>query len=171
MDKKSTVRRLRGNDMGLDACGKVSRKKYHWGYSGLHQIRWLALLALGMPQEIKGNSTFCALSGGWKLQDGWYQDEERTILWYVQLSGKYFPNLMFHSDCEGTYTKTGRLDLNGKLMRGNSRSLLKELQMIKDSENLKNNHLKLGKAMEIFDMFYDLVKDEVENGKGHITFR
>ena len=152
--------------MGLDAYGKKSKKKYHWGYSGLHLIRWLALLSLGMPKEIKGESTFCALSGGWKFKKDWYQDEERTVLWFVQMSGHYFPNLMFHSDCDGAYTKTGKF-LGNKLQSGNSKKLLEELESIK--KNLKPCN-ETERAFECFNLFYDLVKDEVENGEAHITF-
>ena len=155
--------------MGLDICGKKSDKNYHYGYSGLHLIRWLGLISLGLPVKIKGEDTFCALSGGWKFKKDWYQDEEQTVLGCVQLSGKFLPNLMFHSDCEGTYTKSGRISFDD-LMTGNSIGLLKELNYIKTNVDFKKEPHKGSRAVEVFNTFYELVNDEVKNGVGHIVF-
>jgi hypothetical protein len=165
--------------MGLCIKGKKSKKEYYYSYSGLHQIRWLALLSLGMSASINNNETYNVCYGYFDnlLTDPLSAIQERqSFSFYLQESGYYFPNLMFHSDCEGRYTKVGKVFSNGNLTTGNSIELLKELKFIKRRyinktklEELSKNDLR-HHAFEIFNSFYELVKDEVQNGYGILTF-
>jgi len=154
--------------MGLDVSGSKTEKTYHAGYGGLHLIRWLAMVSLGLPTKIKDQSTFSAVSGSITLQKDWYQDECSTVLYYVQASGYFFPNLMFHCDCDGSYTKNGKIFKGSGLLSGNSTELLKELEYLK--KNMPKKSDETARAIDLFKMFYDVVKDEVVNGDGVIEF-
>lgn len=164
--------------MGLDIYGKVSKKEYHLSYSGLHLVRWLALLVCGLPKEICGDTSFTWATSpflhGYVMKGKELPSPElmRTILWSFQQVGYLFPNLMFHSDCDGTYTKTGKVLQNHELLTGNSIGLLKELEDLKEELKLNPDLVdKESRAIGVFNTLYDLVQDEVKNGKAHLSFR
>lgn len=160
--------------MGLSIVGAVSKKTYRCSYSGLHQIRWLALLACGAPFEWS-NRKEKTYTFGWVTNPVVFPGQEPSAdeltawNWAQMQAGYYFPNLMFHSDCEGRYTPRGKV-FGKNLMSGNSKKLLKELEFLK--EQLKEDFtFELPEfALEIFNTLYELVKDEVENGKGVLNF-
>lgn len=159
--------------MGLDIEGSVSKKNYCQGYHGLHSVRWLALLNCGLPREVNGEQTHSWATGPWLhgfVREGKELptiEQMQTILWAFQLSGYHYPNLMFHSDCEGSYTKSGKVFKTKDLMSGNSLGLLKELKILKEDipEDMRES-----RAVGVFNMLYELVYDEVKNGKGIIKF-
>ena len=160
--------------MGLDISGEVSEKDYHYGYSGIHQVRWLGLLCMGMPEKLEsGQDSFLVMSHPY-FDNPMHPEEQipspggfQELFWWIMMAGYYLPNLMFHSDAEGTYTKRGKVFAKHGLESGNSVGLLKELEFIK--RDTKEDIKKL-LAWEIFNSLYELVKDEVENGKGKIYF-
>lgn len=162
--------------MGLDIVAKVSKKDYHAGYSALHDVRWLALICCGWPRTIgKGTdpgieSRLCA-SHIYVVPPGITGQEMTDMVMAAEIAGHMFPNLLLHSDCEGKYTKKGKVDLS-TWTSGNSVALLKELEIIK-----KNTPAELrvagggtSRPWQVFTMLYDLVEDEVENGAGHLEF-
>ena len=82
----------------------------------------------------------------------------------------YYPNLYWHSDCEGTYTLRGKPDFEkGKLLTGNSKQLLWELNDIKAILVNEPNESVSENDWRIFDMLHELVKDTVENYGGKLT--
>ncbi len=156
--------------MGLYARGSYSKKSFSYSYSALHRIRYLALKTCGMPETVCGKKSELLVNNFFLMPNeltGGLVEDMRKFLWAVQQAGYYYPNLMFHSDCEGSYTKTGKVLKCKELLRGNSKKLLKELNLLKDETEEKE---KIGYDWDIFISFYDLVSDEVLNGYGHIIF-
>lgn len=159
--------------IGLRIHSKSS-KTYNHNYSILHQIRWLTLIYFGLPLKVKEVSTFGLYQGLYydKLINILVADDNEltyeTLNWCFKRAGHTFPNIHFHSDCSGTYTKTGKLFGNG-LKTGNSKKLLKELTLLVNNNNVKkvNQDEYLYKALI---EFYELVKDTVENHDGKIFF-
>ncbi len=154
--------------MGLDIYSQ-SDKDYHYGYSGLHYIRYMA---------------YRALSGKKKYSD-WHSLERQDVEpdWAYAHCLLFYPNLYWHSDCDGTYTKRGKLDFTkNTLLTGNSKQLLWELDDIKEMLEGSGKGLAKIKSKEelnaeisdrdwqVFNMFHDLVKDVVENHDGHLEF-
>jgi len=164
---------IKGGRMGLDISCKISKKSIRWNYSTLHLIRWLALQACGLPKEICGKTSYSWATS--PFLHGYVIDGKElpspdlmaTILFSFKQAGYYFPNLMFHSDCEGNYTKSGKVFSKPELTGGNSTQLLKELELLKKEipEQEKDS-----RTLVAFNQFYELVKDEVENGNGYIEF-
>jgi len=143
--------------MGLDIYSKSSNKSYHFGYSGIHQLRYIAYRVVG------GDKTF---SGYMRMGD---ERPEGCFDFCYTCACYHFPNLMFHSDCEGTYTKRGKVLTDEHLLKGNSKGLLKELEALNtlaDRENAKGEI----RWDDIFPQLYELVKDVVENGDGKLIF-
>jgi len=156
--------------MGLYIYGKTSKKKYSYSYSALHQVRYLALITCGIPEKVCGKDSFLLYSQFFFMPNqitGSLADEMRRYISAIQISGYYFPNLMLHSDCDGNYTKNGRIMSDPEWSKGNSKQLLKELKRLEES--LEDKY-KQGFNWQIFNDLFDLVKDEVENGKGHLVF-
>ena len=149
--------------MGLDIS--APSKSYHAGYHALHMVRELALLDCGYPDDLEGFPSFYVVPAN--------LDSKRlsAALLAFQLSGLYYPNLMLHSDCEGKYTRGGKVATNGKdaWMTGNSVGLLRELEELAKTftDEVK---AKRARAISVFDMLHAVVKDAVENGKGTIEF-
>jgi hypothetical protein len=155
--------------MGLDAGGLVTKKTYHAGYGALHLVRWLALVDCGFPEEIGGKSTLSYYPAFYVVPEGLTAKDLANMVWASNLAGHLYPNLLLHSDCEGSYTRRGAVDVQ-TFMTGSSVGLLQELEALKScaagKKHLKS-HARLG---EVFTMLYEMVKDEVKNGKGHIEF-
>lgn len=149
--------------MGLDITGKSSEFTYHGSYHGLHLIRWLAMVNCGLPRKIEDRDSFALVIAPFP----------RTVILNqiaidaIQKSGYFYPNLMFHSDCEGNYTKNGKIFKYSSLETGNSIKLLKELRELNDSSEREKED---EHCWDYFDMLHKLVEDEVENGKGHLIF-
>jgi len=110
----------------------------------------------------------CAFPVVYVLPDGLTATELNEMTQGLQLSGHYYPNLMFHSDCEGAYTKTGKVLEPGKeWTTGNLHGLLSELKLL---EKEAPEDLKTGRPWGTFKMLYALVEDEVRLGGNKIEF-
>jgi len=160
--------------MGLDIYGKKSGGHLGAGYSRLHfTARCLALEYCAMPEFIDDQNKHLSIlfyMHPWlDIGEHFSTDSMRKFIYSMQLVGVEFPNLMLHSDCEGNYTKNGKLDLDGGLMTGNSKALLKELEKIVNEPVFQDE--KYNEKMEYTRKFCNLVKDEIENGVGTILFR
>ena len=158
--------------MGLYVYGKTTTKyDYSRSYSALHSVRWLALLACGCPINFKnGNSTFswfkCPLTLG--VSNPPTIEEAENFNYYLILAGYKYPNLLLHSDCEGSYTKTGKVLKTWGWKSGNSIKLFKELQEIKEKVKVSEE---TKRSLEVLEELLLVVEDEVKNGIGHILFR
>ncbi len=136
--------------MGLDISSKSS-KEYHFGYGGIHYVRYYAYKVCGGEKDFIGYSNMA--------RDDSYD-------WEGVLAHALFPNLMIHSDCEGSYTLKGKVNpfVSRDLYTGNSTELLKELQFIikkYKQDGVRDDSLKA---------LYALVKDVVKNHNGKLTF-
>jgi hypothetical protein len=129
------------NNMGLNI--ESPNYNYHWGYGRLHLIRYAAYLICDGKKDIE-------------------HFENSPYDWSYIISTHRFPNLMMHSDCEGRYSKNGKIDLK-TLEDGNSIELLKELKEIKNKHLFDSGKIKKIGADEVFKDFYIVVKDCVKN--------
>ena len=162
--------------MGLIVSGKSSKKEYNFGYSGLHQIRWIAYKICGGK---KNYVEFMSMHNGLlHKKDFKYPDCEsfsENILfilkephydWAYLVALQKFPNLMWHSDCDGIYSKNGKVaPLDKTPLTGNSRELLSELEILKKKSLPFRKEIRWNK---IFNQLYDLVEDVVEKGDGKV---
>lgn len=140
--------------MGLDIFS-ASEKEYHFSYHGIHEIRYMAYRSIG------GSLSFA----------DWHHQQSEGGEEYDKTLDK-FPNLCWHSDCDGSYTLTDEVEPFDKLTNlstGNSKGLLEELQFVKDNVP-RNDSFVSGREWHIFDALYDLVKDVVNNYDGEIEF-
>ena len=151
--------------MGLAIYTTHTDKDIHWGYHTLHIVRDLALQSCGVNKELCSIIRSCYSS---KV------DIVRFLMAYhpeieikssdfagMQLAGYYYPNLLFHSDCEGDYTYRGRVMTDKYWQRGNIKQLKNELEnLLESSEDIDNNS-----AKQFTQEFYDLVKAECESSK------
>ena len=146
--------------MGLDITSK-SKLEYRWSYSGLHQIRYMGYLA----QEGKAGYT------------DWHemQSLKREPDWPFAYAFAAYPNLYWHSDCDGGYTSSGHIapiHSRGEveLSTGNSKELLSELTDIKNLLEETNNPEVTVHDWNVFNMLHDLVRDVVMNQDGRLEF-
>lgn len=156
--------------MGLDI--RVNDKKYSWSYSALHQIRALALVYVGIPETINGKYCSFMLTFFCLTQDQGDSINSENLTNYfhfAMVAGHLFPNLLFHSDCEGEYSKDGKINLD-TYKNGNSIELLMELDLIKSNKNCQKTLKKSERLNEQFTDFYDCVKEAVSSDK-KILFR
>lgn len=152
--------------MGLDIIGSKTDKEYHMGYSAIHLVRYLALLDCGWPEDIDG------WPGFYVLPQNLDAAKFRQIVTALQMAGHIYPNLLLHSDAEGTYTKTGKVCLDeckDAWMTGNSLGLLRELEDL-EANTSADRREKYPRAWEVFGALFSLVKDEIRNGGGHLKF-
>jgi len=162
--------------MGLRISSKSSKKEYNFGYSGLHQIRWIAYKICGGE---KNYVEFMSMQDGtlhrknFEYPDCESFDKDTLFMlkephydWSYIAALQKFPNLMWHSDCDGTYSKNGKVaSLDKTPLTGNSEGLLSELKI------LKKKGLRFRKKIrwdEIFNQLYDLVESVVEQGSGEL---
>lgn len=149
--------------MGLDIRSQ-SDKDYSYNYSGIHYIRYMAYCSIG------GQDSY--LDWHHNYYGAFGNTEPFEITGKYEEAQEKFINLYNHSDCDGTYTMRGKVEplgSTGGLQTGNSKALLKELQFVKD--NLQETHDGHDKRnWYVFDMFYDLVEDVVNNHNGRIEF-
>lgn len=158
--------------MGLYIYGEKTGHNLSGGYSRLHQnARYLALVWCGLPNSIGENKDgFNSYMNFPNYESNF--NNMNSFIYAIQLSGYYFPNLLMHSDCEGNYTKNGKDSPTTKgLEGGNSKKLLKELEILCNDDDLINHKLeRVRNALDYTIKFRDLVKDELENGNGTIIF-
>lgn len=163
--------------MGLDIHGKKSDLGCHFNYSGIHFVRWLAVLICGAPHRF-GNEDSNYTTFHWETSgcpsimkpfELPTQDQLTNWNWALKCTGYYFPNLMFHSDAKGSYTPRGKVFKKEGLLSGNSKGLLKELNLIEEemTDKIKCQN---PRGYEIFKTLHTLVKDEVENGDAVLEF-
>ena len=162
--------------MGLRISSESSKKEYNFGYSGLHQIRWIAYKIHGGK---KNYVEFMSMqNGALHRKDFKYPDCEsfnKDILfmlkephydWSYIMALQKFPNLMWHSDCDGTYSKNGKVASLDKIpLTGNSRGLLSELKILKKKSLPFRKEIRWD---EIFNHLFGLVDDVVEKGDGKL---
>ncbi len=143
--------------MGLDIYS-ASDKSYHYGYSGIHQVRYMGYRSIGGVGDF---GTFMEFQ------------RQPEITGKLEEAMERFPNLFWHSDCDGEYTIDGEVkpwDKPGRLETGNSKGLLEELQHIKDNLPAKNDKQVSEMSWSIFNSLYELTKDVVENHDGRLEF-
>ena len=149
--------------MGLDISGFCSDKTYHWGSSGLHQIRALAIQVAGkrdtfdeafeylmfeMPKMPKFKNDYYGL-----LEDEGLLD---------------FHQLLHFSDSEGIMIKgwyLRNIDTSRSMTLGSLGELYEELEFIREAVTSDMDKYNRQPTMKIFWMLYNLVKDEAENGE------
>jgi len=159
--------------MGLDIYGRKTKHHLGGSYSRLHfATRLLALEFCGMPKYLDSANEILAMSF---YMNGYLPFDKRAdtdklarFITAVQITGFKFPNIMMHSDCDGNYTKNGKITIE-TCMTGNSIALMKELKEIIDEPTFHDDEHK--NAMEYTLAFYELVNDEINNGCGTIEFR
>jgi hypothetical protein len=165
--------------MGLDIRGKKTGHHISGAYSRLHHTaRYLALKWCGMPDSIGKNRQGDDVDGFGFYMHPWADDkvlnQEDLVswMWSLELGGRYFPNILLHSDAEGNYTKNGKTaPFKAHLMGGNSIQLLKELETLcNDKDILESKNERMLNAVPYTKAFRDLVKDEIDNGCGTIEF-
>ena len=145
--------------MGLSISSK-SKLEFRASYGGLHYIRYIAYVHCG------GERSPIEFEGGDIVQR--YQRGSESYDWAFVIACVEFPNLMMHSDCDGRYTKNGRIQplTDWQLQGGNSVQLLRELERLKDTaESLRDKH-----RVDTYDMLLALVRDVVNNHDGRIEF-
>ena len=153
--------------MGLDIHGSVTKKTWHASYSGLHHIRRLALFTLGFPDTVGGKDVAAIFPICYFLPEKLTASELVRVMEIMLVAGHIYPNLMLHSDCEGNYTKNGKINPQGDWMKGNSIGLLNELKNVRIMTDKKHRD---SKGWELLISLYELLEDEIKNGKGTIRF-
>ena len=180
--------------MGLDINGFSSEKDYHWGYSGIHQVRVLALKALGIDKELNPDvieRTRRKIEGirsgdaekpsdeyvlSWCLKEWLYGegiDNENAYLDNDDTSkiDPYYQLIKF-TDCDGILIPRGYLegiDYSKSILLGCSDDLREELNNLANWI-LRNPERVNSQELEIFNMLHDLVEDECEGGGGILVF-
>lgn len=132
--------------MGLDISTK-SGKSYHYGYSALHSVRSLAAATQGVAPFVPAGT-----------------DKER-FPWSVVVTHAVFPNLMCHSDCQGSYTMTGRVG-DAQLLNGNLPGLVDELRLLKRlSRQIKEGELVPDKkwAVQVLNSLLAVAEDALKH--------
>lgn len=138
--------------MGLIVVGSITEKRFAYNYSRLHIIRWIA----------------CKSRGYEKSFPEFMKDQENNI-WETYPE---FRQLLHFSDSEGVLVPEyflHKINYQDSFEIGSSTLLLSELERIKD-ELARSPEKYQDIATKPFFSFYDLVKDEVENGRGIIWF-
>jgi len=152
--------------LGLDINGVCSDKTYHWGGSGIHQIRALAIQVAGkrgtfdeafnylmfeMPKMLKFNKDYYGLL------------EDEGLLKFHQL--------LHFSDGEGIMVRDWYLkgiDTSRSMTLGLLDKFYEELEIIREAVTSDMEKYNRQPTMKIFWMLYNLVKDEAENGEAII---
>ena len=141
--------------MSLQIYGKKSKKQYSAGYSGLHLVRWLAVVCCGLPAKDSCDNYTTEYVFRAPKDQGIMIDN--AFVHAHQLSGMRFPNLLMHSDCDGGYTKEGKVMEGEGLLTGNSIGLLKELEIIKKEtpKELQDKNQRIKKVDEQYQILLD----------------
>lgn len=155
--------------MGLDIVvkGLGYPKGYHASYAGIHMVRWLALIHSGLPEKIAGQPSYCIWPAVYVFPDGFSAKDMQATYLPLQIAGHHYPNLMLHSDCDGTYSRRGKVD-TATLQSGNSVALLRELEQL--AENTPS-HLQVGRPWECLQMLLETTEFAVKKSNGRMEFR
>ena len=151
--------------MGLTIYTKHTDKEIHWGYHTLHIVRDFALQSCGVNKELCRIIRSCN-SGNVDIVRfliAYHPDIQITSKDFggMQMAGFLYPNLLFHSDCDGDYTYRGRVMSDDYWYKGNIKQLKNELEnLLEWSENIENNN-----AKRFTKELYDLVKAECDSSK------
>lgn len=162
--------------MGLSIYG--TNKTIHWNYSTLHYgVRQLAMLHCGMPLAVcygnvdpKEHNAFQYFMH--PLSSNPHQvssDKVRGVFFAAQIATHLFPNIMLHSDCDGSYTRRGAINTY-TLKTGNIKKLHAELKVLVENVTVEK-YPDFTYCIQWLTDFYELVSDEIENGKGIVRFR
>lgn len=138
--------------MGLIVVGATTEKRYRYGYGQLHVIRWIACRSQGYEKDFVE-----------------FMKDQENNLWETYPK---FRQLLHFSDAEGILIPEDflyKVNYEDSLELGSSTKLLGELDLLKD-ELARHPEKYQDIATKPFFSFYDLVKDEVENGRGIIWF-
>jgi len=158
--------------MGLDIYGNITSGHLGGSYSRLHYCtRYLALLYCGMPEFLDSKNEVQSMvfyMSGYIGNKEIIPDRIQSLMQALECSGNLFPNIMLHSDCEGNYTKNGKIDINKNWFHGNSIKLMKELEILVNEDMFKDE--KYSRQIEYTKAFYELVKKEISDGSGTIIF-
>ena len=156
--------------MGLYIRCKHSEKDISWSYSTLHVIRDLALQTCGINKDVCSIIRSCSRSDVDIIRFILaYHPEvslDASIFFGFQLAGYYYPNLLFHSDCEGTYTSKGRVMSDANWLHGNIKQLQKELELLLNNSNNINDDVAKSYAKQLLL----LVSDELNYKQPEIIF-
>ena len=150
--------------MGLDISGYSSDLTYHYGYSGLHKIRAMAVM---VARDITYEEAWNFLMGRQNENDDLWNSSYRLWLEREKLTRYY--QLLHFTDAEGAMIKgwiLEKVDVSRSMTLGNLDMLFEELEDIRleiTSKPEKYNQDEL--PMQPFWMLYNLVKDEAENGR------
>ncbi len=149
--------------MGLDITGFTSELHFHWGYSGLHQVR---AIAVQVAKEIPWGEAWKLLTDRANENDPVWKTD--YLAWLEAHGLSQFTQLLHFSDAEGLMVKSWVLDGTdtkrsqslGDLDRLYSE--LEEIRLALTSQPCKYpGH---AEHMDVFWMLYNLVRDEAENG-------
>ena len=125
--------------MGLYIYGEETGHDLKGSYSTLHHtVRYLSLVYCGMPENIgtrpdgKKIDSFSYYMNRFAEKGSYFDNEKMSqFISSISMIGLYFPQINFHSDCDGEYTKDGKIDIeNDNWGSGNSLKLLEELNLI-----------------------------------------
>ena len=160
--------------MGLYIYGKHSDKECHWGYAPLHWIRDLALMTCGVKKEFSQALRSVNFDKNFNAID--YLNKyypalkiSNTDLYGLRLAWYYYPNLLFHSDCDGTYTKYGKIMKDSHWLTGSLAELEMELNLLKNE--LKKSDIEISETeQKILNEFSELVTDEMKYKRPVIYF-
>ena len=138
--------------MGLIVVGSSTEKRYSYGYSQLHVIRWLACKSRGYEKDFVE-----------------FMKDQKNNIWE-----KYpdFRQLLHFSDSEGILIREDflyKIDYQDSFELGSSTKLLEELEIIKD-ELARNPDIFQDASTKPFFSLYDVVKNDVEEGRGILWF-
>ena len=164
--------------MGLFIRGKNC--EYAYSYSGLHKIRYLALIACGLPYKYNEVDTYKFFNGNRKdimpRVEAFFSPDAMDTMTHTDLDvyfmkvGYFFPNLMLHSDCNGSYTKTGKVCINDNLDSGNSLNLRKELKYLLNNKEVQKIEKMHNYTWRALNDLYNVVCDCINNGTGRVMF-
>lgn len=150
-----------GEKIGLDISGLRSELTYHAGYSGLHQIRAIAVMVADKCDTFQEAFDYLMLSH--EKDELWNKD---YYAWLEREGLLDFRQLLHFSDSEG-FLLTGwvlrDIDYKHSMSLGSLDKLNTELERIRIEITSHPEKYKLNESvMHLFWMIYDLVKDESE---------
>lgn len=157
--------------MGLCVCDKYNTTSVSWSYHTLHEIRKFAFMYCGLSNNINIDMFYDIALRRVDEKELSKMGFVKTNITYIhdifKKASEQFPNLIEHSDCEGKYTKNGKINMK-TFLTGNSIGLLNELKLLVDWEPIKskNNEYHYHCLLRL----YEVVKKIVEEGDGVIYF-
>ena len=153
--------------MGLDIIPKHSEITYHRSYSALHLVRRLAFTYMNIPKSVI-EALFCRNDHIDVYDYNMYcrardiNKEKLTItptdLYNLVIVGYKFPNLLFHSDCEGSYTVNSSVMQETNWETGNIYGLNDELTLLYN--HFKAMNITEVEGFHVLSQLQQLVEDE-----------